>query len=307
MPPIKHGESITDRRSTFQPHLAPVVTPRQVKHIVVALCLNIVTTPSRWQLGCRKALITERLPYSGPRPSKWHGAVLKASTCLKSRDILQRQVSSKEQTNRNDSHLPHCQRVLGPTEGKGDEKNTHFCVVRVNWGTLYPHSSVSDAIISANRSPLCWRWAFIICSLAWSVLEGLCHAWLQPQWLWDRFLQRYIITSAVYATWRRFTEVRRTCWVTSVNFQLRVCSIIPPVSTEEKSVRDVKIQNQLVYMEVVGHQSQSNRWISGCVLNRNIHLLSLLYFLHVSPLLIGNTTLLHINKLLQKCCKLYVD
>lgn len=30
VPPIKHGASITDRRSTFQPHLAPVVTPRQV-------------------------------------------------------------------------------------------------------------------------------------------------------------------------------------------------------------------------------------------------------------------------------------
>ncbi|XP_051930283.1 protein IMPACT [Hippocampus zosterae] len=30
-PPIKHGGCVTDRRSTFQPHLAPVVTPRQVK------------------------------------------------------------------------------------------------------------------------------------------------------------------------------------------------------------------------------------------------------------------------------------
>uniref|UniRef100_A0A3Q4AV63 RWD domain-containing protein n=1 Tax=Mola mola TaxID=94237 RepID=A0A3Q4AV63_MOLML len=33
LPPIRHGESITDRRSTFQPHLAPVVTPRQVQII----------------------------------------------------------------------------------------------------------------------------------------------------------------------------------------------------------------------------------------------------------------------------------
>lgn len=32
LPPIKHGNPITDRRSTFQPHLAPVVTPRQVQH-----------------------------------------------------------------------------------------------------------------------------------------------------------------------------------------------------------------------------------------------------------------------------------
>ncbi|XP_077963825.1 protein IMPACT isoform X5 [Gasterosteus aculeatus] len=31
VPPIKHGSTITDRRSTFQPHLAPVVTPKQVK------------------------------------------------------------------------------------------------------------------------------------------------------------------------------------------------------------------------------------------------------------------------------------
>lgn len=35
LPPIKHGESITDRRSTFQPHLAPVVSPRQVKHTLL--------------------------------------------------------------------------------------------------------------------------------------------------------------------------------------------------------------------------------------------------------------------------------
>ncbi|KTF94911.1 hypothetical protein cypCar_00033918 [Cyprinus carpio] len=29
LPLIKHGETITDRRSTFQPHLAAVVTPKQ--------------------------------------------------------------------------------------------------------------------------------------------------------------------------------------------------------------------------------------------------------------------------------------
>lgn len=33
IPPIKHGSLITDRRSTFQPHLAPVVTPGQVQHV----------------------------------------------------------------------------------------------------------------------------------------------------------------------------------------------------------------------------------------------------------------------------------
>lgn len=120
-------------------------------------------------------------------------------------------------------------------------------------------------------------------------------------------LQRYIITSAICATWTRFTEVRRTCRATSVNFQLRVCSIIPPVSAEEESVRASEIQNQLVFMEAVGHQSQSNRWISGCILNQNIRLLSLLCFLHVPPLLTGNATVLHINKLLQKCRQLYAD
>ncbi|KAM4548047.1 protein IMPACT isoform 2-T3 [Odontesthes bonariensis] len=40
MPPIKHGNTITDRRSTFQPHLAPVVTPRQVKMVLEKLCEN---------------------------------------------------------------------------------------------------------------------------------------------------------------------------------------------------------------------------------------------------------------------------
>ncbi|XP_061593074.1 protein IMPACT isoform X1 [Cololabis saira] len=39
-PPIKHGNSITDRRSTFQPHLAPVVTPRQVKMVLEKLYEN---------------------------------------------------------------------------------------------------------------------------------------------------------------------------------------------------------------------------------------------------------------------------
>ncbi|XP_068581460.1 protein IMPACT isoform X2 [Cebidichthys violaceus] len=39
-PPIKHGNTITDRRSTFQPHLAPVVTPRQVKTFLGKLYEN---------------------------------------------------------------------------------------------------------------------------------------------------------------------------------------------------------------------------------------------------------------------------
>uniref|UniRef100_A0A672GT22 Impact RWD domain protein n=1 Tax=Salarias fasciatus TaxID=181472 RepID=A0A672GT22_SALFA len=40
LPPIKHGNAITDRRSTFQPHLAPVVTPRQVKMVLEKLYEN---------------------------------------------------------------------------------------------------------------------------------------------------------------------------------------------------------------------------------------------------------------------------
>ncbi|KAG7279396.1 hypothetical protein CRUP_024215 [Coryphaenoides rupestris] len=40
VPPVKHGAIITDRRSTFQPHLAPVVTARQVKMVLDALYEN---------------------------------------------------------------------------------------------------------------------------------------------------------------------------------------------------------------------------------------------------------------------------
>ncbi|KAK2835842.1 hypothetical protein Q5P01_016326 [Channa striata] len=40
VPPVKHGNTITDRRSTFQPHLAAVVTPRQVKMVLEKLYEN---------------------------------------------------------------------------------------------------------------------------------------------------------------------------------------------------------------------------------------------------------------------------
>ncbi|XP_067833882.1 protein IMPACT isoform X3 [Heptranchias perlo] len=39
-PPITHGEPITDRRSTFQGHLAPVVTTKQVKLVLQKLYEN---------------------------------------------------------------------------------------------------------------------------------------------------------------------------------------------------------------------------------------------------------------------------
>ncbi|XP_077208700.1 protein IMPACT isoform X2 [Paroedura picta] len=40
LPPIYHGNAITDRRSTFQAHLAPIVTPRQVKKVLAKLYEN---------------------------------------------------------------------------------------------------------------------------------------------------------------------------------------------------------------------------------------------------------------------------
>ncbi|XP_074735911.1 protein IMPACT isoform X2 [Strix uralensis] len=40
LPSIHHGNPITDRRSTFQAHLAPVVTPRQVKRVLEKLYEN---------------------------------------------------------------------------------------------------------------------------------------------------------------------------------------------------------------------------------------------------------------------------
>uniref|UniRef100_A0A3B3C222 Impact RWD domain protein n=1 Tax=Oryzias melastigma TaxID=30732 RepID=A0A3B3C222_ORYME len=40
LPPVKHGKPVTDRRSTFQPHLAPVVSPRQVKMVLEKLYTN---------------------------------------------------------------------------------------------------------------------------------------------------------------------------------------------------------------------------------------------------------------------------
>ncbi|XP_015253073.1 PREDICTED: protein IMPACT isoform X2 [Cyprinodon variegatus] len=46
IPPIKHGNPITDRRSTFQPHLAPVVTPTQILDV-----RNVMVVVSRWYGG----------------------------------------------------------------------------------------------------------------------------------------------------------------------------------------------------------------------------------------------------------------
>ncbi|XP_073187460.1 protein IMPACT isoform X4 [Lepidochelys kempii] len=40
LPPINHGNPISDRRSTFQAHLAPVVSPKQVKMVLAKLHEN---------------------------------------------------------------------------------------------------------------------------------------------------------------------------------------------------------------------------------------------------------------------------
>ncbi|XP_067401907.1 protein IMPACT isoform X2 [Emydura macquarii macquarii] len=40
LPPINHGNPISDRRSTFQAHLAPVVSPKQVKMVLAKLYEN---------------------------------------------------------------------------------------------------------------------------------------------------------------------------------------------------------------------------------------------------------------------------
>lgn len=40
LPPIDHGVPVTDRRSTFQAHLAPVVCPEQVKMVLAKLYEN---------------------------------------------------------------------------------------------------------------------------------------------------------------------------------------------------------------------------------------------------------------------------
>ncbi|XP_035503355.2 protein IMPACT isoform X5 [Scophthalmus maximus] len=46
LPAINHGNTISDRRSTFQPHLAPVVTPRQILDV-----RNVMVVVSRWYGG----------------------------------------------------------------------------------------------------------------------------------------------------------------------------------------------------------------------------------------------------------------
>ncbi|XP_050798010.1 protein IMPACT isoform X3 [Gopherus flavomarginatus] len=40
LPPINHGNPISDRRSTFQAHLAPIVSPKQVKMVLAKLYEN---------------------------------------------------------------------------------------------------------------------------------------------------------------------------------------------------------------------------------------------------------------------------
>ncbi|XP_074843377.1 protein IMPACT isoform X3 [Carettochelys insculpta] len=46
LPPIYHGNPISDRRSTFQAHLAPVVSPKQILNV-----RNVLVVVSRWYGG----------------------------------------------------------------------------------------------------------------------------------------------------------------------------------------------------------------------------------------------------------------
>ncbi|OWK01567.1 IMPACT [Cervus elaphus hippelaphus] len=49
LPPIDHGIPITDRRSTFQAHLAPVVCPKQVNLLCPVHFDGVVPNISRFQ------------------------------------------------------------------------------------------------------------------------------------------------------------------------------------------------------------------------------------------------------------------
>ncbi|XP_036060816.1 protein IMPACT isoform X3 [Onychomys torridus] len=46
LPPVDHGVPITDRRSTFQAHVAPVVCPKQILNVK-----NVMVVVSRWYGG----------------------------------------------------------------------------------------------------------------------------------------------------------------------------------------------------------------------------------------------------------------
>ncbi|XP_010895253.2 protein IMPACT isoform X4 [Esox lucius] len=89
LPSIKHGGTITDRRSTFQSHLAPVVTPGQILDV-----RNVLVVVSRWyggiQLGpdrfkhinnsARNVLVQEGYTFSLDEASKAGGKSKKSKS-----------------------------------------------------------------------------------------------------------------------------------------------------------------------------------------------------------------------------------
>uniref|UniRef100_A0A3Q1FQ54 Impact N-terminal domain-containing protein n=1 Tax=Acanthochromis polyacanthus TaxID=80966 RepID=A0A3Q1FQ54_9TELE len=74
IPPIKHGNPITDRRSTFQPHLAPVVTPRQVKMVLEKLYENKKIASATHNIYAYRLILDVRNVMVVV--SRWYGGIL---------------------------------------------------------------------------------------------------------------------------------------------------------------------------------------------------------------------------------------
>ncbi|XP_007116062.1 protein IMPACT isoform X2 [Physeter macrocephalus] len=77
LPPIDHGIPITDRRSTFQAHLAPVVCPKQVKMVLAKLYENKKISSATHNIYAYRVLL-RLLPGSGAVFLLWsYGALFR--------------------------------------------------------------------------------------------------------------------------------------------------------------------------------------------------------------------------------------
>nr|XP_058896908.1 protein IMPACT isoform X1 [Kogia breviceps] len=77
LPPIDHGIPITDRRSTFQAHLAPVVCPKQVKMVLAKLYENKKISSATHNIYAYRVLL-RLLPGSGAVFLLWsYGALIR--------------------------------------------------------------------------------------------------------------------------------------------------------------------------------------------------------------------------------------
>ncbi|XP_010817082.2 protein IMPACT isoform X3 [Bos indicus x Bos taurus] len=77
LPPIDHGIPITDRRSTFQAHLAPVVCPKQVKMVLAKLYENKKIASATHNIYAYRVLL-RLLPGSGAVFLLWrYGALFR--------------------------------------------------------------------------------------------------------------------------------------------------------------------------------------------------------------------------------------